>query len=140
MYLLSEILFQTENVENLEKKSQEINDSIMKYGFEATASIFSVSDTSKIGGKLDWIEENQLSENIKKKVKTLDIGNHTEPIVVPGAYLILKLNNIKSEKKSQVFDLNEELEKSIKFEQNRQLDKFSKIYFNRAKKNSYISE
>jgi len=140
LYLLSEILFQTENVENLEKKSQEIDDSIMKYGFEATASIFSVSDTSKIGGKLDWIEENQLSENIKKKVKTLDIGNHTEPIVVPGAYLILKLNNIKSEKKSQVFDLNEELEKSIKFEQNRQLDKFSKIYFNRAKKNSYISE
>ena len=42
------------------KKFNKIKKSIDENGFENTASIFSISDSSKTGGKLGWIKENSL--------------------------------------------------------------------------------
>ncbi len=139
-YLLSEILFQIEEGENLNQKYNEIKKNIDNAGFEAAASIYSISDTSKVGGKIGWVDSAQLSKTLKKNIKTLKINNYTGPIVIPGGFLIIKLNDKKIEKKKQQYNIEEEVKKLVKFEENKQLDKFSKIYFNRLKKNSFINE
>ena len=139
-YLLSEILFEVSNDEKLETKIDEILSNIEKIGFEATANIYSIADSSKLGGKLDWIDSDQVSKNIIDNLKILNPGDLTKPISVPGGFLILKLNDKKIIKVEKNFDIKKETDKAIQYQKNKQLDKFSKVYFSRIKKNSFISE
>ena len=79
-----------------------------------------------------------MSPRIKKIVKKIKIGNYTKPIVVPGGFLILKIDEIKEvENKS---DLNAEMNKIVQDKTNEQLNQFSTIYFNKLKKNIVINE
>ena len=124
----------------MENRYKEIKQNIDEIGFDATANIFSISETSKIGGKLGWVDANFISKNLLKNLKKIKIGDFTGPITIPGGFLILKLNDIKKEKRQQNINLENEINKLVQFEKNKQLDKFSKVYFNRIKKNSFISE
>ena len=54
-----------------------------------------MSDSSKNGGKLGWIKEEVLSDSIKKNISDKDIGKFTNPIVIPGGFLILKIDEIR---------------------------------------------
>ena len=139
-YLLSEILFEVNDNENYEDKISEINRNIQDIGFEATANIYSIADSSKLGGKLGWIDGDQVSKNIIQDLEILNQGDLTKPISVPGGFLILKLNDKKEIKEKNNFDVKIETEKAIQYQTNKQLDKFSKVYFSRIKKNSFISE
>ena len=47
-YLLSEIVFNPSDKENLENKYSQIKNSILQDGFENTASTFSISESSKV--------------------------------------------------------------------------------------------
>jgi hypothetical protein len=60
--------------------------------------------------------------------------------VSPGGFLILKLNDKKEIKPKVNFDNKIETQKAMQYQTNKQLDKFSKVYFSRIKKNSFISE
>jgi len=51
---------------------------------------------------------------------------------------IIKIEKVRSKQIS--IDKDEELEKMVKFERNNQLNKFSRIYFNKAKMNYTINE
>ena len=137
-YSISEILFVAEDYEKLQKKYKTIEKSILEVGFSNTANIHSVSDSAKLGGKIGWISETQLNETIKKEIINLRIGDYTKPITIPGGFLIIKLDD----KKTEVVNLNyeDELKKKIKNERNSQLKNFSEIYFKKIKKNSTISE
>ena len=137
-YSISEILFVAEDYEKLQKKYKTIEKSILEVGFSNTANIHSVSDSAKLGGTIGWISETQLNETIKKEIINLRIGDYTKPITIPGGFLIIKLDD----KKTEVVNLNyeEELKKKIKNERNSQLKNFSEIYFKKIKKNSTISE
>ena len=137
-YSLSEILFTSDKSENAENTYQLIKKSISEIGFKNTANIYSESDSSKHGGKIGWINEGQLSELIKKEIVKLKIDEHTRPITVPGGQIILYLNDKKQQERKLNFE--EEFKKQILFEKNKQLNQFSKIYFNKIKKNSTISE
>ena len=137
-YSLSEIIFTSDKSENVENTYQLIKKSISEIGFKNTANIYSESDSSKHGGKIGWINEGQLSELIKKEIVKLKIDEHTRPITVPGGQIILYLNNKKQQERKLNFE--EEFKKQILFEKNKQLNQFSKIYFNKIKKNSTISE
>ena len=137
-YSLSEIIFTSDKSENNENIYQLIKKSISEIGFKNTANIYSESDSSKHGGKIGWINEGQLSELIKKEIVKLKIDEHTRPIPVPGGQIILYLNDKRQQEKKLNFE--EELKKQILFEKNKQLNQFSKIYFNKIKKNSTISE
>ena len=64
-YLLSEISFEVSNLKELDNKFQEISKVINNKGFDFAALKYSVSPTSNLGGKLDWINENSLNKNIK---------------------------------------------------------------------------
>ena len=137
-YLMSEIFFEISNLKNLDKIFSEISDTIKNKGFEFAALKYSVSSTSNLGGKLDWINENSLNKNIREPIKDLQINDFTRPIIVPGGFLILQINEIKNNKIK--IDIDKELKKLIDFEKNNQLNQHSKIYFNKIKKNLEINE
>ena len=137
-YLLNEILFNADSSENINTKYKLIKKSIEEVGFKNTANIHSISDSSKLGGQIGWINENQISEKIKKELINLNINEYTKPITIPGGLLILYISDKKTLKKKLNFD--DEFKKQISFEKNTQLDRFSKIYFKKIKNNSVISE
>jgi len=137
-YLLSEISFEVSNLNNLEDKFIEISDVINNQGFDFAALKYSVSPSSSLGGKLDWINENSLNKNIKSAIDNLEINDFTKPIAVSGGFLILQINDIKNTKIE--IDVEKELNKLKNYEKNNQLNQYSKIYFNKVKKDLEISE
>jgi len=137
-YSLSEILFDKENNSNFEKKLNIINQSISEIGFNNTANIYSITESSKFGGKIGWIEEQKLSTKILEQLKILEVGQYTPPIQTGSSFLIIKIEEIKYE--NATIDENEELNKLVQFEQNKQLEKFSKIFYGKIKINSRINE
>jgi peptidyl-prolyl cis-trans isomerase SurA len=137
-YLLSEILFSISNNNELQTKLNKIKASIIELGFENTAAIFSISDSSKIGGKLDWINESVLSEKIRYELNNIKIGGLTNAIVTPGGFLLLKIEDIELIKKK--IDLKNELKIMTNSESNKQLNQYSNIYFNKISKNFQIDE
>ena len=137
-YLLSEISFEVSNLKELDKKFQEISEVINDKGFDFAALKYSLSSTSNLGGKLDWINENSLNKNIKEEINNLKINEFTKPINVPGGFLILQINDIRNTKIE--IDIDEEFKKLVIYEKNNQLKQYSKIYFNKIKKDLEISE
>ena len=131
-YQLSEIVFNIETKNDIEKRYIEITKSINEIGFENTAAIYSISDSAKIGGEIGWINESLINTKIKKNIDILQIGEISQPIILPNGVLILQIINIKN---SEIkIDMEVEYNKAINFEKNRQLNQFSIIYFNKIKK------
>ena len=127
IYNLSEIFFYTQTKIQLDKKYKELINHINTIGFEKTALLYSNSETKNKFGLLGWIEESQLSKIFYKTLKDTKKGEITKPMNVPEGAIILKINDIKREKKEINFE--EEFNKRIRFEKEKQLNKFSLIYF-----------
>ncbi len=136
--LLSEIIFTIENKNDLDLKYEEIKQSVDEIGFEETARIYSLSDSKKNGGSLGWIYKNQLSKEIKDGLNGVIVGNITKPIITSGGFLILKLNDLKSE--NIQIDKDKQLKKMIEFEKERQFTRFSTLYYKRIYNSSEINE
>ena len=137
-YNLSEILFQLKSDEKLLDKYNLILQNIENSGFKNSANIFSISDSSKFGGEIGWINQNQLNDNLLREIENLNINKLTKPIQTSNGYLIIKLNN-KREKEKEL-DFERTFKQMITEEKNRQLNQFSLIYFNKIKQNIFISE
>lgn len=137
-YLLSEIVFEKKKEDELQSLINKINLSIKEIGFNNTANIYSISDSAKFGGKIGWISQNNLSEQIFNKLNEKSKGDFTDIINIGNNYLILKIEDIK-EITIEV-DKNEETKKMINFETNKQLNQFSRIFFNKARLNYSINE
>ena len=137
-YLMSEISFEALNLKDLNDKFIEISSAINNEGFDFAALKYSASPTSKLGGKMDWINENSLNKNIKMAIIDLEINDFTKPITVPGGFLILKINDIKKDEVQ--IDVEKELKRLINYEKNNQLNQYSQVYFNKIKKNLQIDE
>ena len=137
-YQLSEIIYEIKDKLEIKKKYEEINQSIEEVGFTNTASIYSISDTSKIGGDIGWVAQNSLSKIIKKTISTLKVGEISKPIILPNGILILKITNIRDNEIK--IDYESLLKNAINYERNRQLNQYSKIYFNKIKKNLEFNE
>jgi len=132
-YQLSEIIFEVTNKGEIEKKYNEVVRSINEIGFENSAATYSFSESAKIGGDIGWINENSLNNDIKENINNLQIGEITKPMTLSNGILILKLVNTK--KLDTTIDIENELKKAINYERNRQLNQYSKIYYNKIKKN-----
>ena len=135
-FLLSEIVFDLNKNSNLEKKYNQIEESIKINGFENTALRYSISDSSNNGGKLDWISEVSLNKKFLNEINNLEIGNHTNPLVIPGGFILIKLNDVKKDKKK--IDIEEEFKKVVKIKTNQQLNTLSNIYLKKILKNYKI--
>jgi peptidyl-prolyl cis-trans isomerase SurA len=139
LYLLSEILFRSEANEDVNKKYELIKKSIESVGFKNSANIYSIANTSKVGGKIGWVNENQLSKKIVKELEKLKINEYSKPINLTEGYLILKVENIKKIKNNNL-DVDKELKKLENYERNKQLNKMSNIFFSKIKNNTIINE
>ena len=137
-YLLSEIIFEVKNKEEIEKKYNEVIKSINEIGFKNSAATYSFSESAKIGGDIGWINENSLNNNIKKNISNLVIGEITKPIILSNGILLLKLINVRN--LEAIIDMESELKKAINYERNRQLNQYSKIYYNKVKKTLDFNE
>ena len=136
-FLLSEIVYEVKNKEEINKKFIEIKKSIKDIGFENTVSLFSISASAKTGGNIGWVNEKSLSQDILKNIEKME-GNLTQPIILPNSILMLKINEIK--KSTLKIDYDIELKKAIDYERNKQLNQYSIIYFNKIKKNIEFNE
>ena len=137
-YNLSEIVFDISSNETLQKKFESIENNIIKQGFYNTALQFSIANSSNLGGEIGWISENSLNKKLLNEINKLQENEYTKPIVIPGGFILIKLNKIKKEEKE--IDLNEEIEKVVKFKTNQQLNTFSNIFLKKIKKDYTIEQ
>ena len=59
-YNLSEIVFANTADVSLDQLFENVQESIRENGFENTANLYSISESSKIGGKIGWVKKNNL--------------------------------------------------------------------------------
>jgi len=135
---LSEIVFRLDKNEKFDNKVKIINSSISEIGFQNTANIFSISESSKFGGKLGWIYESSLSKEILENIVFLNKDDISKVIKISNNYFILKINDIEIEQ--FILDEDKELKKLTQIEQNNQLNQFSRNFFNKLKMNYLIDE
>ena len=137
-YHLSEILFELKANETPEQKYNLIIANIEEAGFKNASNFYSISESSKFGGEIGWINKMQLSKSIIKEIEKIEVGKLTRAIQVGNNFMILRINDKRKINKKINFD--EELKKLIIFEKNKQLNQLSLIYFKKIKQNIFISE
>lgn len=137
-YLIYEIIFKKKQEQKIEDLISEIKLSINEVGFRNAANIYSIAETSKFGGEVGWMDINNFSEPIQNELKKTSEGNISRTIQMGNNYIILKVEKIRT--KEIMINKDDELKKLINFETNRQLNQFSKIYFDKAKINYSINE
>ena len=137
-YNLSEIVLSKDVSVSFDKKILEINKSIKEVGFENTATIYSISSSSKNGGLIGWINEIQISKKINEKIRKLEVNQITEPIEIQNGYILIKVN--KKKQIQQNINIDNELDKLMNKEMNSQLSIFSTIFYKKLKKNIEINE
>ena len=137
-YLLSEIVFEIKVGQSIDQVFFKIEESIKEIGFENTANIYSITDSSKFGGKIGWVDEENLAPIIKSEIQKINLEGYTKPITINNNLLILKLQDTKEE----VVKINKSLllDEMMRYEFNTQLSKYSKIYYNKVKINTEIYE
>ena len=137
-YLISEILFQSKDDKEYQEILRNIKKTIEENSFETAASIYSISDSSKNGGEIGWVNKNEISNTIYNVINKLSIGQFSQPIKIASGFLIIYLNDIKKEE--QEFNVDDELKKMIISEKNRQLNEFSIIHFKKIEQQIFINE
>jgi peptidyl-prolyl cis-trans isomerase SurA len=137
-FLLSEIIFKKKNNQTVFELINEIRSSINDIGFENTANLFSITESSKLGGLIGWVSEKNLAKPIINELNKIKAGQFTNVINVDNNFLILKINETRiSEIK---INKDFELKKLIEIETKNQIAKFSRMYFEKVSINYFINE
>ena len=137
--LLSEIVFQVKNKNDLERKYKEIKKDIQSEGFENAALIHSISNSASSGGKIGWIDKNSLNEIINNALLDLKIGEYSTPILTQAGFVIIRINDIKKNKSNEQ-SIEKKVDDLVRIKTNQQLNQFSNIYLNKIKKDLVINE
>ena len=136
-FLLYELVYNIDDVNNLRNKTSEIEKSIKDIGFESAVGIYSISETAKLGGKIGWVNEGQVSNIIYNKIASLKKGEITDPIKTLNGYMLLMAKDIKYSDKQ--IDIEKEVKNLINYETNEKLKNFSLLHFNKVKINQQIN-
>lgn len=136
--LLSEILFELEKDEKVDEKYNLIKETINQENFKKAVLLYSISNSSKNEGKIGWVRQTTINKKILNEIKKININEYTKPIVVPGGFLILKVEDTREIKAN--INLEKELKSAIDKAQNQQLSQYSNIYLNKVRKNITIDE
>ena len=135
---ISEIVIQPISGKKMNDLINEIQKSIKKVGFENTANLYSIADSKSFGGNVGWVNQDNLSNKIVSNIKDLKENEISEPINIGNNFLILKINQVRENINS--IDEKEELKKIETFERDKQLNKFSMIYFSKIKINTNVKK
>ncbi len=136
-FLLYELVYNIDDINNLQNKTSEIEKSIKDIGFESAVGIYSISDTAKLGGKIGWVNEGQVSNTIYNKLAGLKKGEITDPIKTINGYMLLMAKDIQYSDKQ--IDVEKEVKNLINYETNEKLKNFSLLHFNKVKINQQIN-
>ena len=131
--LISEIVINIKNKNEINKRYDKLVENIEMYGFKESVLKFSISNSKNNSGTIGWINKNSLSKKIQEALDEIQVGEITKPILISSGLLVLKLEDKKFLKNKNNSD--EELQKQINFELNSQLNNFSRIYYDKIKKN-----
>ncbi len=137
-FKLSEIIFIEKDKEKIEKKYQEVISSIKTVGFKDAAVIHSISESSKLGGEIGWINQNQISKKIFLAIKDLEVGEFSKPVITAGGIILLKVNDKK--KVTARINKEKEMKRLISFEQDRILSEYSIIYYKEIENKAYVEK
>ena len=137
--LLSEIVFQVKNKNDLERKYKEIKNDIQSEGFENAALIHSISNSASSGGKIGWINKNSLNKIFNDALLDLKIGEYSRPILTQAGFVVIKINDIKKDISDEQ-SIEKKVNALVQIKTNQQLNQFSNIYLNKIKKDLVINE
>ena len=137
-FFVLEIFFDTSDSKKIQEIYSDIEKTIRDDGFNKAVLTYSSSSTASTRGELGWIQEEALNENLKNIFYEMNEGEYTKPITVPGGFLVLKIDKIKKEKIN--IDIEKKINEIIKIKKDSQLNQFSKMYFNKIKKDVKINE
>jgi len=136
---LSEIVLKNEKDNSkLQNLIKELQNSILEIGFNNTANIYSISESSKFGGRIGWIDTINISNEIYEKFDYLQINQISNPIKLNDKIIIFKIDDIRKVKRK--VNKEEELKKLINIETNKKLENDSMMYFNKIKMNYFVNE
>ena len=137
-FLVSEIFFATSDSKQIESIYNDIEKTIKNEGFNKAVLTYSSSSTASTGGNLGWIQEEALNKSLKNIFFKMNEDEYTKPITVPGGFLVLKINKIKEEETNQ--NIEKKINEIIAVKKNDQLNQFSKMHYNKIKKDIKIYE
>jgi peptidyl-prolyl cis-trans isomerase SurA len=137
--LLSEIVFQVKNKNDLERKYKEIKNDIQSEGFENAALIHSISNSASSGGKIGWINKNSLNKIFNDALLDLKIDEYSRPILTQAGFVIIRINDIKKDKSNEQ-SIEKKVDDLVRIKTNQQLNQFSNMYLNKIKKDLVINE
>ena len=120
-----------------DNKIIQIKNSINEIGFEKSISIYSESETAVNGGRLGFINEKSLSKEILEKLKNLDEGDISEPIIRLNKIIFLKIDKIKISRNDNI-NIDQYKKNIIAKRKNDLFDLYSKSHLSKLKNNSYI--
>ena len=135
-YFLSEIIVPVSDSQNPNDVYQKVKSRLFSEKFENVAREISISQTRDAGGEIGWVNEKTIAEIVIKKIKDLNVGEITSPILIPEGIMIIKLNN-KREIKNEI-NKDQLKRKIILNERDKMLATYSKMYFNKLKSNTMI--
>ena len=137
-YELAEIEVEFDNELNKNNKIDVLKEEIKKLGFENAALKYSISASASENGKIGWVSSTSLSKKILKKVKNLNSGQVSEPIILSKSILFYKVLDIK---KIGVNNVDREKLKNsiIEREKNELLNLYSNNYLSKLKNTMSIS-
>tara|TARA_B100001996_G_scaffold358232_1_gene322660 strand:- start:4411 stop:5346 length:936 start_codon:yes stop_codon:yes gene_type:complete len=135
-YLLSEIIVPVSESQNPNDVYQKVKGRLIGEKFENVAREISISQTRDSGGEVGWVSEKTMAKIVIKKIKNLNVGEITNPILIPEGIMIIKLNNKRQIKN----EINKDLlkKKIILNERDKILNTYSKMYLDKLKSNTMI--
>jgi peptidyl-prolyl cis-trans isomerase SurA len=136
-YKISEIELLIEDEIKMQDKILFIKKKIAEIGFENTAMQLSISTSASKKGDLGWINEEALSDEIKKIIKVMKVDDISKPIIASQSITILKLSDKKVTKASNA-DIKKLKENIINRRKNELFNLYSKSLLSKVKNNSLI--
>ena len=135
-YFLSEIIVPVSDSQNPNEVYQKVKSRLLSEKFENVAREISISQTRDAGGEVGWVSEKTIAEIVIKKIEDLNVGEITNPILIPEGIMIIKLNNKRQIKN----EINKDLlkKKIILNERDKILNTYSKMYLDKLKSNTMI--
>ncbi len=126
-YELSEIEI-LKKQENLKKNLDEIYKTIKDESFESAVKKYSISSSTEINGRIGWFDEKSLSKIYFEELKKTKEGGITNPIQNGESLVILKINNIKNKKNSDI-DLVKLKKQIVNRKKDEKLNLFSRSHY-----------
>jgi len=134
-YLISEIIINPVEKNEMNSKIKELKDKIANEGFEKVAMNSSISETAIKGGDLGWVNENSISKKFRAKIINTPIGELSEPILLPEGILIFKVRDKQILETKNVEELKQQL---LSYEKTKMLNMYALTHYDKLRRSIQV--